>query len=417
MKKINCILILLFSLSIVLANKEGEVVILTELNWETQVKEGQWLIEFYAPWCGHCKRLAPILDETAKKLQQEKIPVKLGKVDCTTEGSLCSDVQGYPTIKFFREGRMVREYEGGRTKDAILSYCKRVSGPSVQDLSTSTTLQDQIQTLRKEAGTLFVIVGKESKFYKAFEKIANLFMESSFGVASNEDKSLSKFNLKEGDVVVFNELNGNEPLKFNGGEERGLYEWIKLQRFPSFPALTGTNFHGIVDSGLPLLIGLLNTDQSSRDIRESLREIAVEGLKRDRDTIVATIDAIEHSGFLGEVGVSEVPSVILLEHKREIVYKFNQPDFSKKSIQQFVKDVADGKVSSSGTGGIGGILRRNFYYIIGGGTLIILGFGVLIWKFIDDEPLPGHEDKVTRQFVPEHHEEEEGEEKDHQKKE
>jgi len=58
------------------------------------------MVEFYAPWCGHCKSLAPEYKKAAKALEGI---VKLGAVDMTTEGDAGApyDVSSYPTIKFF----------------------------------------------------------------------------------------------------------------------------------------------------------------------------------------------------------------------------------------------------------------------------------------------------------------------------
>ena len=101
---------------------DSDVVVLTESNFESQVLSSDelWLVEFYAPWCGHCKKLAP---EWAQAATELKGSVKLGKVDATVEPSLASKygVQGYPTIKFFVPGSSTpEEYNGGRDSGSIV---------------------------------------------------------------------------------------------------------------------------------------------------------------------------------------------------------------------------------------------------------------------------------------------------------
>ncbi|XP_047334973.1 protein disulfide-isomerase like 2-2-like [Impatiens glandulifera] len=81
-----------------------------------------WIVEFFAPWCGHCKSLAPEWKKAAKNLKGK---VKLGHVDCDAEKSLMSrfNVQGFPSILLFGADKGSPSlYEGARTALAIEGF-------------------------------------------------------------------------------------------------------------------------------------------------------------------------------------------------------------------------------------------------------------------------------------------------------
>lgn len=106
----------------------GDAVIeLTADNFQTEVMQSEdlWLVEFFAPWCGHCKNLVPEWKSAAGQL---KGVAKLGAVDATVHGALAQkyDVKGYPTIKVFAAGAKgePETYEGGRKASDFVSFCQ-----------------------------------------------------------------------------------------------------------------------------------------------------------------------------------------------------------------------------------------------------------------------------------------------------
>merc|ERR1712240_209866 len=81
------------------------------------------LVEFYAPWCGHCKKLAPIWDELGEKFQ-DKDDIVIAKMDSTANEVEDVKVHSFPTIKFFPAGAdgKVIDYNGDRTLDGFVKF-------------------------------------------------------------------------------------------------------------------------------------------------------------------------------------------------------------------------------------------------------------------------------------------------------
>ncbi|EFN61326.1 Protein disulfide-isomerase A6 [Camponotus floridanus] len=129
-----------------------DVIELTDENFDKTVlnSEDMWLVEFYAPWCGHCKNLAP---EWAAAATQLKGKVKLGALDATVNTLKASkyEIKGYPTIKYFAPGKKdadsVQEYDGGRTSGDIVNWAleklaENIPAPEVIQITSEKSLRN-----------------------------------------------------------------------------------------------------------------------------------------------------------------------------------------------------------------------------------------------------------------------------------
>nr|GMC98765.1 protein disulfide-isomerase-like [Ipomoea batatas] len=121
-------------------NSEPVKVVVTDSLEEMVFNSGKnVLLEFYAPWCGHCKQLAPILDEVAISLENDP-NVMIAKLDATAndipKGKF--EVKGFPTLYFKSASGNLLQYEGNRTKEDIIDFIQKNRDKTIQSGSATS---------------------------------------------------------------------------------------------------------------------------------------------------------------------------------------------------------------------------------------------------------------------------------------
>lgn len=138
-----CVFAISVSISSATTEPEKEFVLtLDHSNFTDVVSKHKFIVvEFYAPWCGHCKNLAPEYEKAASVLATHEPPVALAKVDANAEENkgLAQqfEIQGFPTIKIFKNGgEIVQDYKGPREADGIVEFLKKQVGPASFEIKT-----------------------------------------------------------------------------------------------------------------------------------------------------------------------------------------------------------------------------------------------------------------------------------------
>jgi len=149
----------LLSLTLPLVSAASSVLDLIPSNFDKIVfgSNKPALVEFFAPWCGHCKNLAPVYEELATKFASAGDKVSIAKVDADEHKSLGKQfgVQGFPTIKWFdgKKGSKPEDYNGGRDLDSLNKFVEEKTGvkpktpkaaPSHVEMLTDTTFKTEI---------------------------------------------------------------------------------------------------------------------------------------------------------------------------------------------------------------------------------------------------------------------------------
>ncbi|XP_062197266.1 protein disulfide isomerase-like 1-1 [Phragmites australis] len=132
------------------AEEEAVLTLDAESFDEAVAKHPFMVVEFYAPWCGHCKKLAPEYEKAAQLLSKHDPPIVLAKVDANEDKNrpLATkyEIQGFPTLKIFRnQGKNIQEYKGPREAEGIVEYLKKQVGPASKEIKSpedATTLID-----------------------------------------------------------------------------------------------------------------------------------------------------------------------------------------------------------------------------------------------------------------------------------
>uniref|UniRef100_A0A671S145 protein disulfide-isomerase n=1 Tax=Sinocyclocheilus anshuiensis TaxID=1608454 RepID=A0A671S145_9TELE len=305
-----------------------------------------WLVDFYAPWCGYCKKLEPIWQEVGAELTRSGSPVRVGKMDGTAYSGVASEfgVRGYPTIKLLK-GELAYNYKGPRTKDDVIEFANRVSGPAVRSLPS----RQMFEHVLKRHSVLFLYVGDESPLKVSYSAACAFIypvccFKQSHEISLNCVVLLQSVTLHElPSVVVFKD---GTYFTYDEYEDSSLSSWVNRERFQSYLPIDGFTLYELGETGNTALFTdlrlMLCSSLSSRDFQF--------GHMDGNDYI--------NSLIMGEVSV---PSIIILNTSNEQYFVPAEPVEDLQQLLQFFSSVLDGSAPAYGGDGILQRIKRVAY--------------------------------------------------------
>jgi protein disulfide isomerase family A protein 3 len=319
---------------------------LTDADFDSKLADIETaLVMFYAPWCGHCKRLKPEFEKSADDLLANDPPVSLVKVDCTEGGKdVCGrfEVKGYPTLKIFRGGELSSDYNGPREAAGITKFMKAQVGPASKEIKTVAEAE---KILAKKEVVVFAF-GDQPKHTKAAAKMREAV---AFAHTSSEEV-MAKLGYTDA-IVLFrpkNLENKFEPSALPYESDDALDKWIN------------TNYHGIcgvrttdnqADFKNPLVTAYYSVDytknaKGTNYWRNRVMKVATEF--SNYNFAVANKD--DFQGELSDLGfdyVSGEKPVIAARDEDGLKYKMEEVDEAKDfmpKLKDFLTQLEDGNL-------------------------------------------------------------------------
>ncbi|KAK9719553.1 Thioredoxin [Popillia japonica] len=326
---------------------EEGVLVLTSDNFQSAISDNEFiLVEFYAPWCGHCKALAPEYAKAAQQLAEKESAIKLGKVDATEEQDLAEKhgVKGYPTLIFFRNGSPV-DYSGGRSADEIVTWLIKKTGPPALNLAAVEEAKLFIES--NNVAVVGFFKDQTSDDAKKFLNVAATTDDQQFAITS-EDSVFGEYEAQDGNVILFKKFDEGKVLFEGELAEQNLKKFIVSNALPlvvEFNHETAQKIFG-GDIKSHLLLFLAKGEDHFETISEAARSVA----KPFKEQVLfVTIDANEedHQRIFEFFGMKrdEIPAARLIKLEDDMAkYKPEMTELTADNLKQFVQDYLDGKL-------------------------------------------------------------------------
>lgn len=303
------------------------------------------MVKFFAPWCGHCKRLAPIYEEAATVLKGTAV---LAEVDCVmmvgaanVNANLCSrfGVQGYPTLKVFMEQKAEVEYQGGRTADDIVTYMTKLS----EDPYTILSSADEVAAFTAQSGGV-AVVGvfadtSSSDFAHFVELAASKRLDHPFGVVLDVALVLGQ-PVEAPAMLVYKDFDDKRYTHTGVFTVAALTTTLEAETVPLLAQMEPEHYSTYVDRGHPIAWVFMDTAHADTI---AIRTAATEAAKEFKNRIsFVAIDAVKWNRHARAMGVHDSPALAVQSADTTKTF-LHSGEMHADAIVAFCKAVLSGK--------------------------------------------------------------------------
>lgn len=339
--------LLLASASLVLfaaTASASDVVDATDANFADVIKSSEMvLVEFYAPWCGHCKKLAPEWEEAATLIKGKAV---LAKMDATEQPVTPEkfQVRGYPTIKIFRDGEVAGEYDGKRNAAGIAEWVKANTGPAI----TTLTTKDEIEAAKAELPVIVVanIADSSSVAFITFDSVAKV-KRSQYRFFHIADPTLMAEGHQD-KIVVFKQFDEAVEIfpaaEVNSAKE--LSEFIQNAGIRLFDEMGPENYQDYMTRNAPIgWLFALPADAASDSAKEAVKAVAAEFKGK---ISMVWIDAAKYGGMASRVGLKGTKFPAFAVDHQEKHFAFDEKaEITEAALSEFLGKYIAGDLKES----------------------------------------------------------------------
>ncbi|KAJ3671679.1 hypothetical protein LUZ60_007758 [Juncus effusus] len=277
---------------------DGRVIELDESSFDSAIASfDRILVDFYAPWCGHCKRLSPQLDSAAPVLARLNEPIYIAKLDADKYRKLASkyEIDGFPTLKLFVHGEPI-EYTGPRKAELIVKHMKKLASPNVSILDSDESIHAFVKGAEKEY-PVFIGFGLEDSQPVLAEFGGQFKKKAWFSIAKNFSEEMMVFYDfdKVPALVSMNEKYNERSVFYGPFEADFLEDFIRQNMLPLTVAIRYDTLKLLKEDKRKIVLTILNDENEEKS--QNLIKILKSAANANREFIFCYVGLVQFEEF------------------------------------------------------------------------------------------------------------------------